>query len=94
MARAIPIRPAAMAAAGWERTDGTKGKLAARWRHRSGWRLEHCGHPTALTPWQLFDPAGRHILTGVAGEARNPEFGTAWPSLRRAVEWLSSTGVR
>ncbi len=53
-----------MAAAGWTRTDSSSDKCGARWSHVAGWKLTHCGHPTAHFPWILEDRAGRMILTG------------------------------
>lgn len=43
----------------WERLSlASHGKVHQRWLHRpSGWQLHHCGHPTALWPWQARDPA-------------------------------------
>lgn len=76
-----------MRAHGRERVDGTRSKCNARWRHRTGWTLEHCGHPTANTPWVLKTPDGQTILTGVRA-GNDPTFGTCWPDLRSAVEWL------
>lgn len=41
---------------GWTRSGA--GKCDAQWRHNaSGWFVEHCGHPTALYPLSLTDPA-------------------------------------
>lgn len=31
-----------------------------------GWVVAHCGHPTALWPWAVYDPAGRLHLSGNA----------------------------
>lgn len=88
MSRRTPFSPTEMARRGWTRTDPRPwSKLNARWRHASGWTLEHCGHPTALWPWLLRDPTGLRVLTGVT-MGNPPDFGTAWPDLRRAVEWL------
>ena len=64
-----------MAAFGWTRTDPQRRKTSARWEHRDGWRLEHCGHPTANWPWALYDRNGRMVCQGVLGPARNPTFG-------------------
>lgn len=89
-----PLSSAAMAAAGWRRVDGGKGKIGARWLHDAGWRLEHCGHPTALRPWALFAPAGGMVCTGAAGRTPNATYGTAWPDLRLAVAFVASPGAR
>ena len=32
------------------------------YRSDTGWTIEHCGHPTALWPYALFNPAGEMIL--------------------------------
>lgn len=79
-----------MASLGWTRVDPRPwSKLRARWEHTSGWRLDHCGHPTALWPWALFDPAGQMVCTGVAfGNPRS--YGTAWPDLRMVTAWLDA----
>ncbi len=80
-----PLSPKAMAELGWTRTGLG---LSSRWTHPSGWRLEHCGHPTALHPWALYSPEGKLVLTGIIGPHRNPVFGTAWNTLREAVEFV------
>jgi len=86
-----PLSPSAMRSAGWTCVaKGRHGKIGQRWLHVDGWRLEHCGHPTAHYPWAQFAPAGALVCTGAAGPARNPVFGTAWPNLRKAVEFVSS----
>jgi hypothetical protein len=79
-----------MARAGWTRIDRRPWKKTnATWLHRSDWRLQHCGHPTALHPWMLFDPTGRMILTGAGHPpAFYPEFGTCWDDLRSAVGFV------
>lgn len=48
----------------WERTDpprpqdrGRARHKFATWRHRSGYLVKHCGHPTALYPWYILAPA-------------------------------------
>jgi len=91
MARATPISPKQMQARGWTRVDPKPWtKLRARWVHPSGWRLIHCGHPTALHPWALYNPAGRMIRAGAAGPARNPDFGAAWDSLELASAYVAT----
>lgn len=73
---------------GWRRIDPRPwSKLTARWVHGAGWQLHHCGHPTALWPWALYSPAGDMVLTG-AKFSGNPKFGTAWPSLLDAAEFV------
>lgn len=84
------LSPKAMAAAGWTRTDGTKGKLHAVWKHAAGWCLQHCGHPTALYPWLLISPAGGWVLTGVRGPFRRADYGQAWENLAVAVAFVAS----
>lgn len=81
-----------MGEAGWRRVDAKPwGKLAAFWRHRAGWTLQHCGHPTALRPWILRDAAGEMWLTGAQyATPPNRTFGTAWPSLADVVEFLAT----
>ena len=82
-----------MTAHGWRRVDPRPWrKTAARWAHKSGWRLEHCGHPTALWPWMLISPAGEVVLSGVL-YGRPPAHGTAWPDLRTAIEWVATSGA-
>jgi hypothetical protein len=39
----------------WTRlTDGHH--CGASWEHDSGWRVQHCGHPTSNWPYYLVDP--------------------------------------
>lgn len=38
------------------------GKTGAWYDTTTGWRVSHCGHPTALWPYTLHDPAGRCIV--------------------------------
>lgn len=47
---------------GWRRVDGGSSKIGARYAHDSGYTVAHCGHPTALWPYQLWAPDGAHIL--------------------------------
>lgn len=85
---------------GWRRVDPKPwSKLDARWLHVLGWRLVHCGHPTALTPWALYSPAGEMICTGALREGQldaeglritGRTHGTAWPSLRDAMGFVAS----
>lgn len=91
---------------GWTRVDPKPwGKLAARWLHTSGYRLEHCGHPTALRPWALYEPGpdGRMVLTGAewegqpssdnSGPISRYRHGTAWWSLLEPMEWVAAHPV-
>lgn len=87
--RRATISHAAMAAADWKRVDPRPWrKLSARWNHAGGWRLEHCGHPTANHPWALYDPEGRMHLTGGAGPKGDAELGTAWNTLQEAMAYV------
>jgi hypothetical protein len=90
--RPTPISHKQAAALGWTRIDGIPGKLRALWAHTSGWRLGHCGHPTALYPWALFDPKGRMHLSGANGPAKNPTFGVAWSDLREPMTYVAEQG--
>lgn len=83
--------PADMKRRGWTR-EGGKGKESARWVHRAGWRLEHCGHPTALTPWLLLSPTGERILTGILSAEPNVGYGTAWKNLEMPARWVELAG--
>jgi hypothetical protein len=59
---------------GWRRIDPRPWtKLAAQWWHAVGWRLAHCGHPTALWLWRLYAPDGAMHCSG--GPARPPRAG-------------------
>ena len=88
MSAAISHR--ALEAMGWRRVDPRPwGKLQAVWIHEAGWTLRHCGHPTALWPWALYAPDRAMVLTG-AKYSGNPAFGTAWPTLRDAAEFVRS----
>jgi len=86
MSRRTPISAKQLAARGWTRTDPRPWrKTTARLSHPSGWRLEHCGHPTAHWPWALYSPEGELVLRGVAGIYREPVFGTAFADLEEAT---------
>jgi hypothetical protein len=75
---------------GWIRTDPRPwSKCSARWVHRTGWRLEHCGHPTANWPWALYHPDGRFVGTGMVGPFQRPDFGGGWPSLAEAMDLVA-----
>jgi hypothetical protein len=63
------------------------------YRHEAGWRIEHCGHPTALWPYLLIDPDGRIYLTGAAVSG-NRAYGTAWPTIAAAVDYVASQEAR
>lgn len=82
------VGPRELARLGWTRVDPRPwSKCEARWSHVAGWRLEHCGHPTALWPWQLFAPTGELVLTGAALSG-NPRHGRAWPNLATATAYV------
>lgn len=66
-------------AAGWAPAAGYR-----TYRHTAGWFIEHCGHPTALWPYMLYDPAGAPIL------APN---GYAWPTIAAAVDYVASSAT-
>lgn len=73
----------------WKRVDPRPWtKTSAQWAHSSGWYLQHCGHPTALHPWALYDPDGRPVYTGAATASRDATHGTAWPCLSDAWEYV------
>lgn len=41
----------------WVRESPAQGTVWTRWRDKlSGWKLQHCGHPTANWPYYLIDP--------------------------------------
>ena len=60
----------------WARVDGGRGTCWGMFEHSSGWQIRHCGHPTALRPYQLFRPDG--------SEVRAPN-GLAWQKLAHAA---------
>ena len=86
------LTPAQLAAAGW-RPLPRSGLYGRDYEHASGWRIEHCGHPTALWPYLLLDPAGEIVLIGAGGPWRNPTFGTAWSTVSQAVEYVTQIGL-
>lgn len=80
---------------GWVRVDPRPwGKLNAQWKHRDGWWLEHCGHPTALWPWALYDPKGRMHCMGLALGGTNPTFGYAFSDLFTVAKYVDEMGAR
>lgn len=80
------------AALGWTRVDPKPwtSKLTAVWQHVLGWSLHHCGHPTALWPWALYDPKGRMHRNGALDGA--PREGRAWQRLEPAMEFVALRG--
>src|SRR3954471_18568760 len=84
------ISPKELRSRGWTALPRPDNHPASKqYRHAEGWRIEHCGHPTALWPYALFDPAGRMICTGAAF-GNPPDFGTAWPSVASAVDFVAT----
>jgi hypothetical protein len=83
------ISPKELKALGWERVRRSDAPhlFGRDFTHRDGWRITHCGHPTALWPYILEDPAGRMILTGaeISGRA---DYGVAWPTVASAVDYV------
>lgn len=44
----------------WIRLSAPGPKTRQKWLHEpSGWRIEHCGHPTAIWPYLVFAPDGQ-----------------------------------
>lgn len=83
-----------MAAAGWTRTDPRPwGKCNARWRGPAGWRVEHCGHPTANHPWALYAPSGMMVLAGVQ-DGFPADHGHAWDTIGDVIAWVASAPAR
>jgi hypothetical protein len=79
------------AALGWTRVDPKPwSKLDALWLSSCGWRIEHCGHPTANWPWALYDPKGRMHLYG--GRDGRPTCGVAWGNLEDAMSYVYEWG--
>lgn len=82
------ISPKELRSLGWTPEEKPKWHFGRSYRHRDGWRISHCGHPTALWPYVLQDPSGRMILTGAAF-GNPPEYGTAWPTVASAVDYVA-----
>lgn len=57
---------------GWARTmQGTYGGCGAQWTHVSnGWKVIHCGHPTANYPYYGDGPNGEFLREGGIGKGR------------------------
>lgn len=81
---------------GWERVDPKpwNNKLVATWRHKDGWVIRHCGHPTANHPWALYDPQGLMHCTGGRKPHRRPDWGYAWDTLADAMEYVLDPAPR
>ena len=72
---------------GWYRLDARPWrKTSARWGHVSGYQLTHCGHPTALYPWQLFHPDGHEVGTGAL--KGKPRTGNSWANLAQPMIYV------
>lgn len=92
MSRETPPSPKELQRLGWRDENPRPGhKLHARYKHRDGWLLIHCGHPTANWPYALYDPKGRMHLVGAL--RTKPTYGVAWRSMRQAVEYVSVHGA-
>jgi hypothetical protein len=89
MTRAGTVSHAKARRLGWERVDPRPWRtLSARWLHRTGWWLVHCGHPTANRRWALYAPDGRmHRSGGVDGR---PDDGLAWSTLGEAMAYVAT----
>lgn len=88
------ISPKELKALGWQRNAQAApcrvtGIFGRDYTHKDGWKISHCGHPTAIWPYLLTDPAGRIILTG-ARVGNPPNFGTAWPTVAEAVDYVAT----
>jgi len=88
------ISPKELRERGWERIPQLPHMYGRYFRHKLGWKISHCGHPTALWPYILEDPDGRMILTGIVGPLRRPDYGVAWPSVASAVDYVASLEVK
>ncbi len=69
----------------WTRLPGVGGKCGATFLHKSGWRVRHCGHPTAIWPYYGIPPNSTDasdrctiLLTGGFG------LGTGFTTLKEA----------
>lgn len=61
-------RPAMRQREGWRRLSRPGDKCSALWLHEdSGWRVRHCGHPTANYPYYAVDPERPREPVGVHG---------------------------
>lgn len=55
---------------GWTRLSPPGRKLDALWVHdASGWRVRHCGHPTALHPYYAESPHLAPMVVSQSGQA-------------------------
>ena len=83
------ISPQELRRHGWTWTRFVKSMADRQFEHQDGWIIRHCGHPTALWPYELWNPAGQMILTGAAA-GNPPDYGTAWPTVAAAVAYVAS----
>lgn len=57
----LPLFPALQA--DWERFGGhLNSTCGSQHRHKSGYVVQHCGHPTANYPYYIITPAGEMVL--------------------------------
>ena len=87
------ISPKELRAHGWTAEPKQRYTAGRSYWHRDGWHISHCGHPTALWPYILRTPAGDMVLTGAAF-GNPPDYGTAWPSVASAVDYVATQGVK
>jgi hypothetical protein len=53
---------------GWTRLSRPGDKCGTHWLHEaSGWRLRHCGHPTANWPYYLVEPTKGETVVSFNG---------------------------
>lgn len=70
---------------GW--TASGKG-VTRRFTNEAGWLVAHCGHPTALWPWGVYDPEG-YLHTAGDTCAHGHAFGTAAKALEHVEQHLA-----
>jgi hypothetical protein len=83
------ISPKELRLRGWTAEPKHKYLAGRDYAHKDGWHISHCGHPTAHWPYILTDPSGATILTGAAF-GNPPNYGTAWPTVASAVDYVAS----
>lgn len=84
------ISPKEMLSLGWVTNPKPEGHFGRSYTHKDGWKISHCGHPTAIWPYLLEDPDGRIILTGAAGPLKRADYGVAWPTVAAAVDFVAT----
>jgi len=85
MAKKKEFRP------GWTRLNRSAKDWAPRYRHdASGWKVEHCGHPTANWPYSIESPMypGR-LYVSCSGRG----FGHLQDAMRHVEEFLAGNAV-